>query len=365
VTDAQGAIDAAQTTINVSNTAPLAEIATPVATEAWSVGDAIAFSGGATDPEEGPLPAASLSWSVILHHCSAPGDCHEHPLAEFPGVASGEIAAPDHEYPSHLELRLTATDAFGLQHTASVTVEPAVVQLSIDTAPSGLPVTAGTVTATTPFVRDVIVGSETFVNALSPGMLAGDPWFWLSWSNGGPQGQIVIAPPLSFALTADFDRDQDFDGILDAIDDCPLVANADQLDTDSDLVGDVCDDDCLGSQTTLGGIAPTHVPPYEWVEVLGTALGPNAEIRLDDVPAISLRIVGKLLLQAPPAPAGTERRIVVVNPEGCRSQQSVTLTIDAPPVPAACGLLGIEPLALLTAVRVLAGARRGLRVRRE
>lgn len=365
VTDAQGAVDATQATINVSNTAPLAEIATPVATQTWSVGDAIAFSGSAIDPEEGPLPAASLSWSVILHHCSAPGDCHEHPLAEFPGVASGEIAAPDHEVPSHLELRLTATDAFGLQHTASVTVEPAVVQLSIDTAPSGLPVTAGTVTATTPFVRDVIVGSETFVNALSPGTLAGDPWYWLSWSNGGAQGQIVVAPPVPFALTAAFDRDSDGDGLLDGVDNCPLIANADQNDADLDAIGDVCDAVCLGDATALTAIAPVHAPPYEWVEVLGTGLGPNAEIWLDGVPAVTLRIVGKLLLQAPTAPEGTLLQVVVVNPEGCRSREIVTLTIDAPPTPGACGLLGIEPFVLLAIVRLVGSARRRWHDREE
>ncbi len=39
------------------------------------------------------------------------------------------------------------------------------------------------------------------------------------------------------------DTDDDGDGILDTIDNCPLVANADQADNDNDGIGNVCDDD--------------------------------------------------------------------------------------------------------------------------
>lgn len=38
-------------------------------------------------------------------------------------------------------------------------------------------------------------------------------------------------------------RDQDSDGLTDGSDNCPKVANPDQQDTDSDLLGDECDDD--------------------------------------------------------------------------------------------------------------------------
>jgi len=43
--------------------------------------------------------------------------------------------------------------------------------------------------------------------------------------------------------TNPFDPDTDKDGILDGRDNCPLVANADQLDTDHDGIGNACDPD--------------------------------------------------------------------------------------------------------------------------
>ena len=42
------------------------------------------------------------------------------------------------------------------------------------------------------------------------------------------------------------DADKDGDSVMDNVDNCPLVANPSQLDTDSDGKGDICDDDYDG-----------------------------------------------------------------------------------------------------------------------
>ncbi|GIR41702.1 MAG: hypothetical protein CM15mP51_24820 [Porticoccaceae bacterium] len=39
------------------------------------------------------------------------------------------------------------------------------------------------------------------------------------------------------------DDDDDGDGQLDTLDNCPLTPNSDQLNTDGDALGNVCDDD--------------------------------------------------------------------------------------------------------------------------
>jgi PKD repeat protein len=117
VTDSQGASDTDSVTISVGNTPPTAVINTPPAGTTWKVGDVINFSGSATDAQDGNLPASALTWQLIMHHC--PSTCHTHLVQEFKGVASGSFSAPDHEYPSYLELTLTATDSDGLTDTES------------------------------------------------------------------------------------------------------------------------------------------------------------------------------------------------------------------------------------------------------
>ena len=86
------------------------------------MGDVINFSGRGTDEQDGTLGPSALSWSLLLHHC--PSVCHVHSIQSFNGVSSGSFVAPDHEYPSHLELRLTATDSAGQQDTKSVMLDP-------------------------------------------------------------------------------------------------------------------------------------------------------------------------------------------------------------------------------------------------
>ncbi|MGH9367102.1 MAG: PQQ-dependent sugar dehydrogenase, partial [Thermoanaerobaculia bacterium] len=148
VTDSKGGFDTDSKVISVSNLPPVATIAAPSPTLIWKVGDVIAFSGGATDPEEGTLPASKLTWSLSIQHC--PSNCHTHPVQDFVGVASGSFTGQDHEYPSYLELKLTATDSYGLQGTASVLLYPKTVGLSFTSTPSGLQLSVGSTSQATP-----------------------------------------------------------------------------------------------------------------------------------------------------------------------------------------------------------------------
>ncbi len=150
-------------TVVVGGVSPTATIDSPSPTLIWKVGDTITFSGHATDPQDGTLPASALSWTLLIRHC--PANCHTHTVQTFPGVASGSFSAPDHEYPSSLELKLTAINSNGLTHTKTVALNPQTVLLTFQSNPSGMPLTVATGGGTTPFVQTVIVGSEVTIQA--------------------------------------------------------------------------------------------------------------------------------------------------------------------------------------------------------
>jgi PKD repeat protein len=202
VTDPDGASDSDSVTITVGNTPPTAAITAPAAGTTWKVGDVINFSGSATDPQQGTLPPSALSWSLVLQHC--PSNCHSHPLQSYPGVASGSFTAPDHQYPSHLELQLTATDSGGLTATASRRLDPQTVELTFQTSPSRLQLTVGGVTSTATFTRTVIVGSANTISAPSPQFKRGDELGFVSWSDGGAQTHTIVAPATATSYRAKY-----------------------------------------------------------------------------------------------------------------------------------------------------------------
>ncbi len=192
VTDSEGASGISDPiVITAGNTPPMATIVSPPGDLTWAVGDVITFSGSGADPQDGNLPASALSWSLILHHC--PSNCHTHPLQTFVGVAGGSFTAPDHEYPSYLELQLVVTDSGGLTSTASVDLQPRTVDLTFASSPSGLQLVLNADAVATPFTRTVIAGSTNSISAPSPQALGGGDYVFSSWSDGGAQAHNIVA----------------------------------------------------------------------------------------------------------------------------------------------------------------------------
>ena len=191
VTDNHGATATDAVAIQAGNTPPTATITAPSAGFTWKVGDPIAFSGSATDAQNGTLPASALDWDLVLHHC--PSNCHQHAVQSFSNVASGSFAAPDHEHPSYMELRLTATDSGGLTDTQSILLEPKTVVLSFATSPTGLALSVNGTNSTAPFTRRVIQGSANGLTAPTPQTLASATYDFGSWSDGGARVHTVTA----------------------------------------------------------------------------------------------------------------------------------------------------------------------------
>jgi glucose/arabinose dehydrogenase/PKD repeat protein len=204
VTDPAGASDTVTTLVTVGppNSPPVPVIDTPAAALRWKVGDPIAFSGHATDAQDGALPASRLTWSVLLNHC--PGSCHVHPFQQFAGLASGSFPAPDHEYPASLSLVLTAVDSAGATASTSIQLDPQTVDLRFATVPTGLQLGVGSSTLTAPATRTVIVGSANSVSAPGPQPLGGASYGFDTWSDGGAASHNIVAPATPATYTATF-----------------------------------------------------------------------------------------------------------------------------------------------------------------
>ena len=204
VTDPQGAVGTASVTITPGNSPPVPEITTPSPSLKWRVGDTINFSGRATDTQDGTEPASRLKWTLFVHHCTSPTECHVHNIQSFTGVASGSFAAPDHGYPVHLELQLVATDAGGLTATTSVLLDPQTVDLTFRSSPGGLRVTVTSADSTlaTPFTHTYVVRSQVHLIAPTTVVKAGQTYAFQSWSDGGAADHTITAPATATIYTA-------------------------------------------------------------------------------------------------------------------------------------------------------------------
>ncbi len=324
VTDEGGLTHTAQVTIQSGNTPPVATILTPSASLAWIVDQPIEFSGEGTDAEDGTLPASAMQWTVLMHHC--PSNCHVHEVQVLNGVTGGTFPAPDHEYPSHLEIQLRVVDSGNAVTTTSVLLYPTPVDLSFQTVPTGLDLGVGQASEPTPFTRTVIVGSRNSVSAPSPQITFPTGWLFTDWSDGGAQTHDVIAGPTPSTYTANFVQ-------------------------------------CVGPIPTLSEVLPTSQNVGGAIAVSGTGFGPTSVIRFDGAAAPTALLSDRLMATVPSAPVGHMFSLTVQHPQGCPSQELVTVTVlEAPP--SGCGLLGIEalvPLVIVGAWRRRTGRSRSAR----
>jgi glucose/arabinose dehydrogenase len=168
-------------------TPPTPTIAAPTGTTTWAVGDTVNFAGSAVDGHGAPLPASGLRWSLDIRHCARtdPNSCHTHRAGDFTGIACGSFVAPDHEYPSHLELTLTATDAHGLTASQTVALMPRTASVTVNSDPRGARIGFGGAAERTPFTETVIAGSRTTLSAASPQSIGTGSYVFGAWSDRG------------------------------------------------------------------------------------------------------------------------------------------------------------------------------------
>ncbi len=176
---------------------PVPLIAEPSDGAEFDAGDLLTLAGSATDVEDGPLAASSLTWKVVFHHAD-----HTHPFLDalvgspqaFTTANSGETD-PDVWY----EIVLSATDSDHMTGTTAIAVVPRTVDLTFETTPPGFGVTLDGEPHLTPFVVTSVVGMLRQIGAP-----AAAGYTFASWSDGGGETHVITAPPTPQTLTAAF-----------------------------------------------------------------------------------------------------------------------------------------------------------------
>lgn len=212
VKDPPGLTGTTTRTVSAGNTPPTVNIDTPSPTLTFKVGDVISFSGSSTDQQDGPLPPSAYQWTLVIRHC--PSDCHSHIVQTYTGLKSGTIDAPDHEYPSHLQLSVTVTDSGGLTATKMIELFPKTSTVAATTSPAGIPITVGPNTGAPPPAVTEIQNSHVTVSAPASAIIGEGTWTFQHWSDLGnpprtysvPVGATPKTVIATYALTSTADR---------------------------------------------------------------------------------------------------------------------------------------------------------------
>lgn len=189
-------------TVTAFNANPVATIISPTIGSLYRHGDIINFSGSATDPENGVLPASSFTWTIEFHH-----DQHIHPGPFVPtGVTTGTFSTAFGETSANIYFRLilVVKDLQGLADTATVDIHPVTSTLNIASQPSGLQVLLDAQPHTTPYSVLAVSGITRALNIASPQTLNGTNYIFDHWSQGGNVSQNILITDNNATYTAVF-----------------------------------------------------------------------------------------------------------------------------------------------------------------
>ncbi|HYC54948.1 MAG TPA: PQQ-dependent sugar dehydrogenase, partial [Candidatus Binatia bacterium] len=241
-----------------TNQLPVPQIVVSKPRQLYWGGDEIQFSGTATDPEDGSIGAASLTWRVDFHH-----NTHFHPVlpptsavsgGSFTTSTTGETAT-DVWY----RINLRVTDSGGRSATAYADVHPEVASFTVETSPDGLEVIVDGRPFGSGAEFDGVVGVTRSLAVEPEQSLLETEYVFDHWSNGEDVEHSISVQPGSTTYTAFFVSAEPTtttlgdpacgNGIIDDDEEC------DDGDNDFDH-GDLCRGNC----TRMPCGKPTNSP---------------------------------------------------------------------------------------------------------
>ncbi len=169
----------------------------------YHAGDTIDFSGSATDPEDGPINPANLTWEIVFHH-----DTHTHPFIEpFSGATSGSFVIPNTGEASGntwYRIHLKATDSDGNSAEVTRDVVPLKSTQTLATNPPGLSLLLDGSPITAPYTFVGVQGFKRQITAPATQTLGGHTYQFVSWSDGGNADHTLVTPEYDGTITATY-----------------------------------------------------------------------------------------------------------------------------------------------------------------
>lgn len=183
---------------------PRVTITAPVPGALYNGGAQVALAGGATDKDEpGGLSDERLRWEITLVHGT-----HTHPLVDIIGRTGSFTAWQDHGLDSRYRIRLIATDATGLEGSATVTIDPRPAVIRVESEPAGATIEIDEQAYVAPRGVDSAVGLAATVRAAPDFVREGVTWRFARWSDGAPgRERDYVVPTAGGTLTAMYARD--------------------------------------------------------------------------------------------------------------------------------------------------------------
>jgi glucose/arabinose dehydrogenase len=195
VEDTEGFSSVARVTLYPGDKPSQPKITQPGASFQWGVGDEIKLQAEATDANGNPINTPlSYYWVTRMAHCpdpTHPSDCHVHPLQTFAGIRSPEFTAPQHDYPSYIEVVLRVSDKRELSGTTSLKINPRTIDIAVSSEPPGIDLLLASTEAATPFVSPQIDGSEVLLSAPQTAEVGGKTYTFDRWSDGGVRAHPI------------------------------------------------------------------------------------------------------------------------------------------------------------------------------
>lgn len=175
--------------------------------EKYKAGETITFSGTATDPEDGALPASSLTWKIDFHHAA-----HTHPaLADESGSATATYLIPRVGETSDdvwYRVYLTATDLGTpvLSQTVYKDIYPLKTTINLATSPANLGVILDGQPVQTPFSFTSVQGVTRTLEAPGFQKIGNTFYVFSEWSEEGAERMFHFdTPETETTFTASFD----------------------------------------------------------------------------------------------------------------------------------------------------------------